>query len=94
MNDEPRLPPFQQVAVVTLVPIVIGGIYMAAHLPHHVPLAAPITLLTAAALLLAGNLFSLTRARDFAWRRFFRVGRWSRRDQRPLIHPAGPGLPE
>jgi hypothetical protein len=74
---ERKLPPVTQVAMVSLALVVIGGIYLAAHLPEHVPLGPAIGLLAASALLLAANLVSLTRVRDFAWRRFFEVGRWA-----------------
>jgi hypothetical protein len=42
-----------------------------------VPLGPAIALLAASALLLAGNLATLARVRDFAWDRFFAVARWA-----------------
>jgi uncharacterized membrane protein len=57
--------------------IVAGGIYLSAHIPQHVPLLPAVVLLALSALLLATNLFLLTRVRDFAWERFFQVGKWS-----------------
>lgn len=50
---------------------------MAAHLPGHVPLAAPAALLGVAAALLVANAIALSRVRDFSWRSFFLVGRWA-----------------
>ena len=57
--------------------IIIGGIYLAAHLPEQVPLTPAAILLAASALLLAVNLALLSRVRGFAWKRFFSVGRWA-----------------
>jgi hypothetical protein len=77
MSDERRLPPVTQVGMFSLALIVAGGIYLAAHLPEHVPLAPAIALLACSALLLAGNLLSLARVENFAWGRFFEVARWA-----------------
>jgi hypothetical protein len=57
--------------------IVAGGIYLSAHIPQHVPLAPAIILLILSAALVAYNLFSLTRVKDFAWWRFFQVAKWA-----------------
>ena len=75
---EPRpMPPVTQVGMASLALIVAGGIYLAAHLPESVPLTPAIVLLALSAILLAANLFSLTRVKDFAWWRFLQVGRWA-----------------
>ena len=76
MSDAP-LPPVTQLAMASLALIVAGGIYLSAHIPQHVPLTPAIVLLALSALLLALNLASLARTRDFAWVRFFQVARWS-----------------
>ena len=75
--NERRLPPVTQVGMLSLALIVSGGIYLAAHLPHQVPLTPAIVLLAASALLLAGNLAALARMQDFAWGRFFEIARWA-----------------
>jgi hypothetical protein len=75
--SERRLPPVTEVAMASLALIVTGGIYLSAHLPRHVPLAPAVILLAASATLMAGNLVSLARVRNFAWSRFFQVGKWS-----------------
>jgi hypothetical protein len=75
--DAVSLPPVTQVGMLSLALIVAGGIYLSAHLPKHVPLAPAIVLLAASALLLAGNLTALARARGFAWARFAQVARWA-----------------
>jgi hypothetical protein len=75
--SERRLPPVTPVAMASLALIVTGGIYLSAHLPSHVPLGPAVALLAASALLLVGNLVALSRVKDFAWGRFFDVGKWS-----------------
>ena len=75
--NERRLPPVTQVGMASLALIVAGGIYLAAHLPNHVPLAPAIALLIVSALLLAGNLAALARIPDFPWSRFFEVAKWA-----------------
>ena len=76
MNERP-LPPVTQVAMASLSLIVAGGIYLSAHLPRHVPLGPAVALLAASVLLLAANIFALSRVRGFDWNRFFEVGKWS-----------------
>jgi len=76
-SESDGLPPVTQIGMLSLALIVAGGIYLAAHLPEHVPLAPAIALLGASALLLAGNLAALARAEGFAWGRFFEVARWA-----------------
>jgi hypothetical protein len=75
--NERRLPPVTQIGMTSLALIVAGGIYLAAHLPNHVPLAPAIALLTVSVLLLAGNLALLARVPDFPWSRFFDVAKWA-----------------
>ena len=72
-----RFPPVTQLAMASLALIVAGGIYLSSHIPQHVPLTPAILLLALSMLLLGLNLAWLTRARDFAWGRFFRVARWA-----------------
>ncbi|MBV8430654.1 MAG: hypothetical protein JO244_05795 [Solirubrobacterales bacterium] len=74
---EPKYPPVTQLAMASLALIVAGGIYLSAHLPEHVSLTPAIVLLVASALLLAINLFLLSRVKAFDWDRFFQVGKWS-----------------
>ena len=75
--DERRLPPVTELGMASLALIVAGGIYLAAHLPKHVPLTPAVVLLAASAALLAANVLALTRADGFAWARFFAVARWA-----------------
>jgi hypothetical protein len=74
---ERKLPPVTQVGMASLALIVAGGIYLSAHLPQHVPLAPAVILLVLSALLVVGNVFSLTRVPDFPWGPFFAVAKWS-----------------
>lgn len=75
--SERRLPPVTQVGMLSLALIVAGGIYLSAHIPQHVALGPAIALLSASALLLAGNLAALARVRGFPWERFFAIARWA-----------------
>ena len=74
---ERSYPPVTELAMASLTLIVAGGIYLAAHLPEHVSLTPAIILLVASVVLLAVNLFLLSRVKDFAWDRFFQVAKWS-----------------
>ncbi|MCW3069108.1 MAG: hypothetical protein JWL67_1733 [Solirubrobacterales bacterium] len=77
LADAVRLPPVTQVGMFSLALIVAAGIYLSAHLPQHVSLGPAIALLSASALLLAGNLAALARVSDFPWRRFFDIAKWA-----------------
>jgi len=74
---EPRLPPVTEIGMGSLALIVAGGIYLAAHLPRHVPLAPAVVLLALSAALLSANLFALSQVRGFHWQRLFEVARWA-----------------
>ena len=76
MNEE-RYPPFTELGMLSLALIIAGGIYLSSHIPQHVPLAPAVALLVASTVVLLINLALLRRAPDFAWHRFFQVGRWA-----------------
>ena len=57
--------------------IVAGGIYLSSHIPQRVALAPAVILLATSAALMAGNLLSLARVRQFAWDRFLAVAKWA-----------------
>jgi hypothetical protein len=76
MNEQ-RYPPFTELGMLSLALIVAGGIYLSSHIPQHVPLGPAIALLVASSVVLGANLALLSRVRDFAWARFFQVGRWA-----------------
>jgi peptidoglycan/LPS O-acetylase OafA/YrhL len=75
--SERRLPPVTELGMLSLALIVAGGIYLSAHLPEHVPLGPAVALLAASVIVLAVNVFALSRVRDFDWPRFFEIGKWS-----------------
>ena len=75
--SERRLPPVTALAMTSLALIVAGGIYLAAHLPNHVPLAPAAILLALSATLLVANLVTLAHVPGFNWPRFFQVARWA-----------------
>lgn len=72
-----RLPPVEVLAVVSVALMLIGGVYLAAHLPGHPGLAVPVATVVAGALLTAVDLGLLSRVRPFAWPVFFLVFRWA-----------------
>ena len=71
-----RLPPVHVLAVVSMALVIVGGIFMAAHLPARPPLGPAVALLAAAGGLLAASVVALTRVGEFDWRTFFQVGAW------------------
>lgn len=79
-GDRPRPaspPPVAAIAVGALSLIVVGGIYLAAHIPGPVSLAPAYGLLGAAVVLVGVDAGLLLRLPQFAWHRFFQVGRWA-----------------
>jgi hypothetical protein len=77
MPDQDSLPPVTEVAVGSMSLIIIGGVYMASHLPHAAPTTLPIVVLVGAVALILWNVFSLSRLREFSWSSFWLVGRWA-----------------
>jgi len=75
--SERKYPPVTGIAMTSLALIVAGGIYLSAHLPQHVPIGPAVVLLVLSAALMAYNIYSLTRVKDFPWERFFAVAKWS-----------------
>ena len=76
MTERP-LPPVTEVAIASMALIVIGGIWIVSHLPHHVPLGPAVALLAASALLVVFNVVALSRVPDFNWASFFLVAKWA-----------------
>ena len=75
--SERRLPPVTALGMLSLGLVLVAGIYLAAHLPKGVPIGPAVALLCASAVVLAVNVFMLSRVEGFAWRRFFQVARWA-----------------
>ena len=77
IETERPLPPVSQLCTLSMVLVVIGGIYLAAYLPNT-PSLVPAALLTGFAfVVMAANVITLSRVRAFAWPMFFKVGRWA-----------------
>jgi type III secretory pathway component EscS len=72
-----KLPPITEIGAASMIAIAGGVIYLAAYLPKHAPLWFALVLLAVAAGLQVTNGVLLSRIREFAWGRFFQVGRWA-----------------
>jgi len=72
-----QFPPVAELAVASLALAIIGGIFMASYFPRRPPLGLPIALVVASAVLVATAVVMLSRLREFAWDKFFLVGRWT-----------------
>jgi hypothetical protein len=66
-------PPVTQLGMLSIGLVAAGVIDLAAHLPRHTSLAAPVVLLVAAVLAAAMAVALLARKPSFAWRRFRQV---------------------
>ena len=74
---EREYPPIAELAVASMIAIVIGGVYLAAHLPRHAPPGVPITMLIVSGGLILTNVILLSRIENFAWKSFVLVAKWS-----------------
>ena len=74
---ERHLPPISELAIAIIALVVVGGIYMAAHLPQVAPLAPALVIVAVAVLLLLINVILLSQLQSFAWRTFYQVGGWA-----------------
>lgn len=72
-----RLPPVTLLGMVSLGLVIVGGIYLAAHIPGEVPLTFPSVLLALSIVVLVANLVALALARDFNRQSFLVVGGWA-----------------
>ena len=75
--NEAKLPPVTQIAVVSFALVIASGIWIASHLPKHVPIAPSAILLALSALLVVTNVLLLARVPGFEWNRFLEVAKWS-----------------
>lgn len=73
----PHRPPVNQVLVGSMALVIVGGIYLAAHLPTQAPLGPAYGMLAGAAALLVLGVVLVARLREFSWPRFFQVLRWA-----------------
>lgn len=74
---ERKFPPIAQICVIALIAMVIGGVYVAAHLPAHVSMALPTALIALSGAMLLISVVMLSRIPNFAWRSFFKVAKWT-----------------
>jgi hypothetical protein len=74
---ERRLPPIGEVGMAVIAVVVSGGVYLASYLPRKAPLGPAFAIMGVAAALLVWNIFTLSRAPDFAWDKFFLVAKWA-----------------
>jgi hypothetical protein len=72
-----HLPPVPALGVGSMILVVAGGIYLAAHLPRPAPLGPAVGLVVAAGALVAAAVALISRLRPFAWSTFARVAGWS-----------------
>jgi hypothetical protein len=75
--EEVRLPPVTALGMLSLALVLVGGIYLSAHLPEHVPLGPAVALLAASVVVLLVNVAALSRVKGFAWGRLFEVAKWA-----------------
>jgi hypothetical protein len=71
------LPPIAEIAIAAMALVIIGGTYIAAHIPREVPLLLPTLLAVMAGALLVVNLLLLKGIKEFAWGTFRLVFGWS-----------------
>jgi hypothetical protein len=70
VTEQRSLPPISELAILTIVLVVIGGTFIAGHIPDDVPLLLPTILLIAGYAMLLVNVYLLSRLADFAWTTF------------------------
>jgi hypothetical protein len=74
---ERKLPPVQQLGVVSMILTIVSVIWLASYIPKHPPLTLSVVLMILAGLVLAANLTMLSRVREFSWTTFRAVAGWT-----------------
>lgn len=74
---ERRLPPVAEVAVVSIVLMLAGGILMASQMPKPPSLVGPGILVAVGGVMTLGDLLVLSRVKPFAWATFWLVMKWA-----------------
>jgi hypothetical protein len=75
--EEAHLPPVTALGMLSLALVLVGGIYLSAHLPEHVPLGPAVALLAASVVVFVVNVVALSRVKGFAWGCLFEVAKWA-----------------
>lgn len=75
--NERRLPPVQQLGVVSMILTIVSVIWLASYIPKHPPLTVSVVLMILAGVVMATNLTMLSRVREFAWQTFRAVAGWT-----------------
>lgn len=76
-SPERQFPPIAEISVSVMGLLIIGGIYIASHLPKAVSLTPAYILVGAALILLLANIALLNHLKEFAWKSFWQVAKWS-----------------
>ncbi|HVM64738.1 MAG TPA: hypothetical protein VMU14_07745 [Acidimicrobiales bacterium] len=71
------LPPITELCITTIALTVVGGVYMAAHLPKHFSLVFPVIDVIVCGALVVATVVLLAGIKPFAWRTFFLVFKWA-----------------
>jgi len=74
---ERRLPPVQELGVVSMILTIVSVIWLASYIPKHPPLTVSVVLMILAGVVMATNLTMLSRVREFAWQTFRAVAGWT-----------------
>lgn len=72
-----KLPPVAELALASMVLVIVGTIYLAAEIGRDPNIAIPLALEAVAVVLVAAAAVLTSRIGDFAWRVFWVVARWS-----------------
>jgi hypothetical protein len=75
--NERRLPPVQQLGVVSMILTIVSVIWLASYIPKHPPLTLSVVLMSLAGVVLAANLTMLSRVPAFSWSTFRAVAGWT-----------------
>ena len=74
---ERRLPPVQQLGVVSMILTIVSVIWLASYIPKHPPLTISVVLMILAGVVLGANVTLLSRVREFSWSTFRAVAGWT-----------------
>ena len=72
-----KLPPIAEMFVVSMALVITSGIFLASHLPQRASLAPVTVLLVLAGISTLSAVFTVSRIKDFNWKVFFQVWRWT-----------------